>query len=64
MTGSRNKVVRLRPPIEPALADDDRDERRRGLRLARGQEQGFIDAIPREYEDAAMVDGYTRLQAF
>jgi multiple sugar transport system permease protein len=26
--------------------------------------KSFIDAIPREYEDAAMVDGYTRLQAF
>ena len=26
--------------------------------------KGFIDEIPREYEDAAMVDGYTRLQAF
>ena len=26
--------------------------------------KSFMDAIPREYEDAAMVDGYTRLQAF
>ena len=26
--------------------------------------KGFIDEIPREYEDAALVDGYTRLQAF
>lgn len=26
--------------------------------------ESFIDGIPREYEDAAMVDGYTRLQAF
>ena len=26
--------------------------------------KGFIDEIPREYEDAAMVDGYTRWQAF
>jgi len=26
--------------------------------------KSFIDAIPREYEDAAMVDGYTRFQAF
>jgi len=26
--------------------------------------KGFIDEIPREYEEAAMVDGYTRLQAF
>src|SRR5258705_8710589 len=26
--------------------------------------KGFMDEIPREYEDAAMVDGYTRLQAF
>lgn len=25
--------------------------------------KGFIDEIPREYEEAAMVDGYTRLQA-
>jgi multiple sugar transport system permease protein len=26
--------------------------------------KGFIDEIPKEYEDAAMVDGYSRLQAF
>jgi multiple sugar transport system permease protein len=26
--------------------------------------KGFIDEIPHEYEDAAMVDGYTRFQAF
>ena len=26
--------------------------------------KSFIDEIPREYEEAAMVDGYTRLQAF
>ena len=26
--------------------------------------KGFVDEIPREYEEAAMVDGYTRLQAF
>jgi multiple sugar transport system permease protein len=26
--------------------------------------KSFMDAIPREYEDAAMVDGYTRFQAF
>jgi len=26
--------------------------------------KGFIDEIPREYEEAAMVDGYTRVQAF
>ena len=26
--------------------------------------KGFIDEIPSEYEEAAMVDGYTRLQAF
>jgi multiple sugar transport system permease protein len=26
--------------------------------------KGFIDEIPREYEEAAMVDGYSRLQAF
>ena len=25
--------------------------------------KGFLDEIPREYEEAAMVDGYTRLQA-
>ena len=26
--------------------------------------KGFIDEIPREYEEAAMIDGYPRLQAF
>jgi multiple sugar transport system permease protein len=26
--------------------------------------KGFVDEIPREYEDAALVDGYTRFQAF
>ena len=26
--------------------------------------KGFMDEIPREYEEAAMVDGYTRFQAF
>lgn len=26
--------------------------------------KGFIDEIPRQYEEAALVDGYTRLQAF
>ena len=26
--------------------------------------KGFIDEIPREYEEAALVDGYTRIQAF
>ncbi|MCW1841868.1 carbohydrate ABC transporter permease [Prosthecomicrobium hirschii] len=26
--------------------------------------KGFIDEIPREYEEAGMIDGYTRLQAF
>lgn len=26
--------------------------------------KGFIDEIPREYEDAALVDGYSRMQAF
>lgn len=26
--------------------------------------KGFIDEIPREYEEAAMVDGYSRMQAF
>ena len=32
--------------------------------LAVWLQKGFIDEIPREYEEAAMVDGYTRLQAF
>jgi multiple sugar transport system permease protein len=26
--------------------------------------KGFMDEVPREYEEAALVDGYTRLQAF
>jgi len=26
--------------------------------------KGFIDEIPREYEESAMIDGYTRLRAF
>ncbi len=26
--------------------------------------KGFIDEIPREYEEAAMIDGYSRLHAF
>jgi len=26
--------------------------------------KGFIDEIPQEYEEAAMIDGYSRLQAF
>lgn len=26
--------------------------------------KGFIDEIPKEYEEAAMIDGYTRIQAF
>jgi multiple sugar transport system permease protein len=26
--------------------------------------KGFVDEVPTEYEDAAMLDGYTRLQAF
>jgi multiple sugar transport system permease protein len=26
--------------------------------------KGFIDEIPREYEESALVDGYTRLEAF
>jgi multiple sugar transport system permease protein len=26
--------------------------------------KGFLDEIPKEYEDAAMVDGYSRFQAF
>lgn len=34
------------------------------LSLAVWLMKGFIDEIPREYEEAALVDGYTRLQAF
>ena len=26
--------------------------------------KGFMDEIPREYEEAALVDGYTRMQSF
>ena len=26
--------------------------------------KGFIDEIPREYEEAALIDGYSRLHAF
>ena len=26
--------------------------------------KGFVDEIPREYEEAAVIDGYSRLQAF
>lgn len=26
--------------------------------------KGFMDEIPRQYEEAAMIDGYTRIQAF
>ncbi len=26
--------------------------------------KGFVDEIPREYEDAALIDGYSRFQAF
>ena len=26
--------------------------------------KGFIDEIPKEYEEAALVDGYTRMQSF
>ena len=26
--------------------------------------KGFMDEIPREYEEAAMIDGYTRMGAF
>ena len=26
--------------------------------------KGFMDEIPREYEEAALIDGYTRIQAF
>ena len=34
------------------------------ISLSVGLLKGFIDEIPREYEDAAMIDGYTRMQAF
>tara|TARA_A100001037_G_scaffold306521_1_gene352325 strand:- start:2694 stop:3548 length:855 start_codon:yes stop_codon:yes gene_type:complete len=34
------------------------------LSLAVWLMKGFIDEIPREYEEAALVDGYTRFQAF
>lgn len=34
------------------------------LSLAIWLMKGFIDEIPRAYEEAALVDGYTRLQAF
>lgn len=34
------------------------------LSLAVWLMKGFIDEIPREYEEAALIDGYTRLQAF
>ncbi len=34
------------------------------LSLAVWLMKGFIDEIPHEYEEAALVDGYTRLQAF
>lgn len=26
--------------------------------------KGFMDEIPKEYEEAAMIDGYTRIQSF
>ena len=26
--------------------------------------KGFVDEVPREYEDAAMLDGYSRFEAF
>jgi multiple sugar transport system permease protein len=26
--------------------------------------KGFMDEIPKEYEEAALVDGYTRMEAF
>ena len=26
--------------------------------------KGFVDEVPSEYEDAAMLDGYSRLEAF
>src|SRR5258707_8000903 len=32
--------------------------------LATGHGRGFIDGIPRECEEAGLIDGYTRLQAF
>jgi multiple sugar transport system permease protein len=34
------------------------------LSLAVWLMKGFMDEIPREYEEAALVDGYTRMQAF
>ena len=34
------------------------------LSLAVWLMKGFFDEIPREYEEAALVDGYTRIQAF
>ncbi len=34
------------------------------LSLAVWLMKGFIDEIPKEYEEAALVDGYTRFQAF
>ena len=34
------------------------------LSLAVWLMKGFIDEIPREYEEAALIDGYTRFQAF
>jgi multiple sugar transport system permease protein len=34
------------------------------LSLAVWLMKGFIDEIPRAYEEAALVDGYSRLQAF
>lgn len=34
------------------------------LSLAVWMLQGFIDEIPKEYEEAALVDGYSRLHAF
>jgi multiple sugar transport system permease protein len=34
------------------------------LSLAVWLMKGFIDEIPREYEEAALVDGYSRMQAF
>lgn len=34
------------------------------LSLAVWLMKGFFDEIPREYEEAALVDGYTRMQAF
>lgn len=50
---------RRSPFIERSRGDQELDL----LEFLRRRE-GFIDEIPREYEDAALVDGYSRFQAF